>query len=170
MDIVLFTLIGVTITLYIVYLAVQRNKKVPAVKSAYQFAKKHSILTKSEIDFLVKLNNICGEKYYVVPQAHLSSFLDQKIKGQNWRAAFARINGKSVDFLLCRIDTSEPVVAIELDDYTHNREDRKLRDQAVEEILVGANMPLVRFKTGEWGSEKAIFDKIRTTLVSMEQK
>ena len=37
----------------------------------------------------------------IIPQAHLSMFLDHKVYGQNWSRAFSRINGKSVDFLIC---------------------------------------------------------------------
>ena len=88
----------------------------------------------------------------IIPQAHLSMFLDHEIKGQSWKAAFARINGKSVDFLICTNDM-KPLIAIELDDNTHNQPDRKTRDDFVNSIIANTNMPLLRFKAGEWNSE-----------------
>ena len=71
---------------------------------------------------------------------------------KSWKAAFARINGKSVDFLICTNDM-KPLIAIELDDNTHNQPNRKTRDDFVNSIMANTNMPLLRFKTGEWNSE-----------------
>lgn len=71
---------------------------------------------------------------------------------QNWSRAFSRINGKSVDFLICTNDM-KPLIAIELDDNTHDRPDRQKRDIFVNSIISDANMPLLRFKAGEWNSE-----------------
>lgn len=47
----------------------------------------------------------------------------------------------------------KPLIAIELDDNTHNQPDRKTRDDFVNSIIANTNMPLLRFKAGEWNSE-----------------
>ena len=47
----------------------------------------------------------------------------------------------------------KPLIAIELDDNTHNQPDRKTRDDFVNSIMANTNMPLLRFKTDEWSSE-----------------
>ncbi len=129
-------------------------------KYQYKYNKKSSIMTKTEVRFYEKLNTIMGEKYYIVPQAHLSTFLNHKIPRQNWRGAFSVINGKSVDFLVCDKETSKPVIAIELDDWTHMKADRIERDELVNTILSEADVLLVRFRAGEWDTSRAIFDKI----------
>jgi very-short-patch-repair endonuclease len=103
-------------------------------------------MTKSESDFFVKLEQVVGERYFVFPQVHLSSLLDHRIKGQEWMYAFRHINGKSVDYVLCDRHTLQPTYAIDLDDHTHNQNDRKKRDAEVERIFDEANLPLVRFK------------------------
>jgi len=41
--------------------------------------------------------------------------LEHRIKGQDWKAAFRRINGKSVDFVICDKAYIKPLLAIELD-------------------------------------------------------
>ena len=87
----------------------------------------------------------------IIPQAHLSMFLDHKVYGQNWSRAFSRINGKSVDFLICT-NNMKPLIAIELDDNAHDRPDRQKRDIFVNSIISNANMPLLRFKGDEWNS------------------
>lgn len=155
------------ICIVIIFLLAKRalNRRPIVRKYTYAYTKKPSIMTKSEFEFYNKMNSILGEKYYAIPQVHLSSFLNHKIPGQNWRGAFASINGKSVDFLICSKLTSQPVIAIELDDYTHNREDRRQRDLIVEDIFASAQMPLVRFKAGEWNTSSDVFEKIRDKLI-----
>ncbi|RYF28951.1 MAG: DUF2726 domain-containing protein [Chloroflexi bacterium] len=161
---VIFLILLVFIIVFSVGLITPAKKHVES-KKAYSYLKKKSIMTNTEAKFLLMLNNICGAKYYVVPQAHISIFLNHKIKGQSYRGAFSRINGKSVDFLLCTVDNSEPVIAIELDDLSHQRDDRVERDMFVEQILKESEMPLVRFKQGEWESEEQIYSKIKHTLI-----
>ena len=90
------------------------------------------------------------------PQVHLSALLDHKVKGQDWRIAFRHINGKSVDYVLCDKATLQPVYAIELDDYTHERRDRVARDSEVERMFKVANLPLVRFANKDVSNDAII--------------
>ena len=85
-------------------------------------------------------------KWYVVPQVHLSALLNHKVKGQNWKGAFQHINGKSVDFVLLSKENAKPICAIELDDSSHDRNDRLSRDEEVERIFKQAKIPLARFR------------------------
>lgn len=134
-------------------------------KKSYLYSKKQAIMTKTEVNFYLKLQNIIGEKYIVIPQAHISMFLDHKIPGQSWKGAFSRINGKSVDFLICEKEELKPIFAIELDDYSHGREDRVIRDEFVNSIFRESNMILVRFRQGEWDDEQAIYSKIKSVAM-----
>lgn len=113
----------------------------------YKYKKKNSIMTNAEERCFIRLNNIFGQKFYIVPQVHLSALFDYKVKGQNWKGAFSHINGKSVDFVLINKETFVPVCAVELDDYTHSFGDRKARDDEVERIFEIAKLPLVRFES-----------------------
>ena len=121
------------------------------IKKEYVYIKKSCAMTPSELSFYKTLHEAVNG-CVIIPQAHLSMFLDHEIKGQSWKAAFARINGKSVDFLICTNDM-KPLIAIELDDNTHNQPDRKTRDDFVNSIMTNTDMPLLRFKAGEWNSE-----------------
>ena len=56
-----------------------------------------------------------------------------------------KIDCKHVDFLLCDAKTMKPIAGIELDDKSHQREDRKERDEFVEKVFQSARLPLVRF-------------------------
>lgn len=113
-------------------------------------------MTQTEAEFFVRLNQVVEERYFVFPQVHLSALLDHRVKGQDWRYAFRHINGKSVDFVLCDKQTLRPTYAIELDDKTHERNDRKKRDNEVERIFEEADLPLVRFASKDVSESEII--------------
>jgi very-short-patch-repair endonuclease len=77
---------------------------------------------------------------------HLPTLVDHKIVGQNWHGAFRHIDEKSVDFVLCDKEKISPILAIELDDKTHEHQARQERDKEVERILKEAGMPLLRIE------------------------
>ena len=101
-------------------------------KKIYQYRRKQFFLTKPEHELYKILLGVVGQDYYVFAQVHLPTILDHSVKGQKWQAAFAHINRKSVDFVLCDKKYISPKVAIELDDRSHGREDRQERDREVE--------------------------------------
>ena len=122
----------------------------------YSYSAKELIMSRAEAQFFKQLILVVGERYHVFPQVHLSSLLDHRIKGQDWSIAFRHINGKSVDFVLCDKSTLQPVYAVELDDFTHERKDRAERDAEVERIFKQAQLPLVRFNNMNATSEQII--------------
>ena len=144
----LYILIAVCAFGYIIYKSLfgKRLSSTEITKTVYNYQAKQYFMTKSENDFFRMLNGVAGDRYFIFPQVHLSAILDEKIKGQNWKAAFKHINGKSVDYVLCDMQTLQPVYAVELDDYTHNYSNRQERDQEVERMFKSANIPLVRFR------------------------
>ena len=121
------------------------HKEKRSKNKVYRYTAKSSLMSQAEADFFAKLQHAVQGRYYVFPQVHLSAILDHRVDGQEWRHAFKHINGKSVDYVLCSKVTLEPTYAIELDDYTHNRPNRRERDTEVNRIFKAANLPLVRF-------------------------
>ena len=53
------------------------------------------------------------------------------------------IMAKHVDFVLVNPSTLAPVLVIELDDATHERADRRVRDAQVDRILGSAGLPIL---------------------------
>ncbi len=137
------------------------NKK---QKKKYIYRKKKYLLTKSESYFFDVLQRVMGDSFRIFPQIHLSSILEHRIKGQGWDGAFSHINGKSVDYVLCNKEDYTIVCAIELDDITHNREDRKKRDEEVESIFQQARLPLVRFARKKEFTDEEVKKKIEESI------
>lgn len=57
---------------------------------------------------------------------------------------FSAISQRHLDFVLCDRSTLRPLVAIELDDRSHETERRRARDLRLEDILAAAGLPLIR--------------------------
>ncbi len=113
-------------------------------KVKYYYTRKNFFMTKAEHGCYDALVEAVGSDYRIFAQVHLPTLVDHTIRGQDWRAALAHINRKSVDFVLCDKAYLSPKLAIELDDKSHERADRQERDREVECILREAGLPLLR--------------------------
>ena len=118
-------------------------------KSQYKYYAKSYVMTSRENECFKILNEVFSSKWFVIPQVHLSALLDYRVKGQNWNAAFRHINGKSVDFVLIGKESFKVICAIEIDDSTHNKPERKERDVEIERIFNQARIPLARISKFE---------------------
>lgn len=137
-----FIILSVVIAVFIVMKIAQRNRSA----SKYSYTKKEFLISRAEHECYDALVAGVGNDFYIFAQVHLPTLLDHKVKGQNWQGAYSHINRKSVDFVLCDKSYISPKLAIELDEKTHQREDRQERDVEVERILSEAGMPLLRIE------------------------
>lgn len=82
--------------------------------------------------------------HIVLAQVQLSRLLGVK-KGNNYQSWFNRINRMSADFVVCNKDSSI-VSVIELDDATHQKEDRQAADAKKDKALSSAGIRVVRWQ------------------------
>ena len=82
-------------------------------------------------------------EYEVLAQVQLSRFLGVK-KGNNYQSWLNRINRMSADFVICSRDFSI-VAVIELDDSSHQRQDRQIADHKKDKALASAEINIVRW-------------------------
>ena len=155
MDILLYFL-AIPVILAIIIKAVVSDsgnqKTSPLYK--YRYNRKYVIMTEREQEFYKKLKLVCGDSILVFPQIHLSNLFFHNIKGQNFKAAFKFINRLSVDFVLVDSRNFKTLMAIELDDSTHNEQERIRRDLIVNDIFKKANFPLLRIDSIKIDNEK----------------
>ncbi len=122
------------------------TKKGKEKESKLPYVKKNYLLTKAEKDFFRILEQVIENKYYVFPQIHLSQLLLVKTERQERLKYRNKITQKSVDFVIVEKNYLNPLLAIELDDSSHNRKDRIKRDNFIEKALKDAGLPLLRIK------------------------
>lgn len=83
-------------------------------------------------------------EHIVLAQVQISRLLGVK-KGNNYQAWFNRINRMSADFVVCNKDSSI-VAVIELDDATHQKEDRQATDAKKDKALASAAIRIIRWQ------------------------
>lgn len=114
----------------------EKTKKSNFTPSNYQ--KKNYFLTKIENEFYKKLLIYYEDKFIVIPQVNLDKLFISNYGDKS------KIDRKSVDFVFLDKNDFRPILAIELDDYTHDRSDRVERDNKVNKLFEVNRFPLLR--------------------------
>jgi hypothetical protein len=119
--------------------------------TALPFKLRDDFLSPAEVSFYHVLRAAVDEHGLVFTKINLADlfFVAAGDHRQN-RALANRGDRKHVDFLVCDPKTLKPIVALELDDQSHARADRKNRDTIVDAVFHAAGLPLLRVpvKTG----------------------
>ncbi len=161
---IFYIIIGIIIVTAIV-IAISRGGLADVEEKAkYRYNRKNFFLTRAEHECYDALVEAVGAEYHIFAQVHLPTLVDHTVRGQDWRAALAHINRKSVDFVLCDKAYLSPKLAIELDDKSHERADRQERDREVERILREAGVSLLRLENRGSFSPSELAQKIKETL------
>lgn len=117
----------------------------PQTQDYFPYTKKDCLMTPREQVFFRKLQQVYGEWYYIFPQVNLDKILkiDPYTRSYTYKN---KIDRKSVDFVIVNKETLQTEMALELDDYTHLRGDRVVRDNFVNETLTRAGVKLARLE------------------------
>ena len=73
-----------------------------------------------------------------------------------------QVNRKHVDFVVCDRKSMMPIFVIELDDSSHNRRDRRHRDQLVDYFLDQAGIPIIHVRV-----QRRYRDELNELLLAM---
>jgi len=110
------------------------------------------------------ISRACANRSLIFPQVQLSKLIYPRAgipKRQTYRNTIHR---KSVDFVLCIPSTLKPELIIELDDKSHTREDRKTRDNFVNNALKAAGIPFLRIPAASTYNSAALEQRIRQAI------
>ncbi|MGN0977996.1 MAG: DUF2726 domain-containing protein [Faecousia sp.] len=109
------------------------------------------LLTNNEWHQYQKLKEIADVKGYVIcPKVRLLDFIEPKRGEKKYKTLLYKIQAKHVDFLICDANMTIKAV-VEIDDSSHERKDRKDRDEFVDLILrsVGYKVIHTRYVTND---------------------
>jgi hypothetical protein len=123
------------------------------------------LLTPTEANFHRVLQSVSDQRCHILCKPRLADFLDH---GGDL-TAFNKISQKHVDFLICRPDDWMPMLAIELDDASHERAAVKQRDMLVNAIFAQVSIPLVRVHVSEVQMLEALVQKLSQAWTSRLQ-
>jgi len=113
------------------------------------YKKSKNLLTKTEADFYVYLKAAVNNDFHINKMTRMCDLVDvdKSLSGKEYMSYFRSISQYHIDFTLCDPITFKPVICIELDDPSHERDDRIKRDEKVNKIFADINLPLLRIKT-----------------------
>ena len=142
-------MLWVTIIVLIIVVAVALLLKAHTKRELveYPYQKADSLFSPAERSFLGVLERAVGDKCKVLGKVRLADVISpiSGLSKSDRQKALNRIVSKHVDFALCKKDDLSLVCAIELDDSSHKKSERKTRDAFLENALSAAAIPFIRF-------------------------
>ncbi len=157
-----FVLIVLLCLLVIFLLSYRRGAAVPrAVRGddleIWPFADRE-FMTAAEVRFYHLLQEALPE-YLIFAQVALSRLIECTDE-EDEKFWFNRINRMSVDYVLVDPDLQQVLVAVELDDWSHEHHTRVKADLKKDKALISAYIPMVRFH----GEDPVDITQIRYTV------
>jgi hypothetical protein len=126
-----------------------------------------NFLSPAEQSFYRVLRVVSSDRLIICPKVALGDLFFAKTgEHRQNRIHLNRIDRKHADFVLCDAKTLHPVAAIELDDKSHDREDRQDRDKFVEGVFANAKLPLQRVKARQGYSSAELHSLIEPFMGS----
>ena len=116
--------------------------------AALPYRRETSLLSPAERSFYEALLVALRDRrdLVVFAKVRLIDLLSVPAGAGNRRAHVNRVCSKHVDFVLCDRRELRPLLVIELDDASHEREDRRDRDAFVDAALAEADLPILRVR------------------------
>jgi hypothetical protein len=110
------------------------------------YFKRHNLVSRAELRLFNILQMIAGNRFWVFTKIRVADLVDIRgLKGRQWWRSFARISQRHVDFVIADRTSLAVLLAVELDDRSHDRTDRRLKDRLVNSIFNQVEIPLLRF-------------------------
>ena len=122
------------------------------------YAKRKYFFSAAERSFYEVLRRLLPD-HTVFAKVRLVDVVRVTKESSSWRSDLNRIDRKHLDFVLCDRDLA-PVLAVELDDSSHDQSDRAERDEFVDQVLAAAKFPIVHIRA-QRGYQ---LDELRETL------
>lgn len=104
------------------------------------------LLTISEGDFYAALRQALPPGHLLFAQVRLAGLVRVQPWAQRDKTHWYKIQAKCVDFVVCDERTFAARLVVELDDASHEREDRQARDAFVDEVLAGVGLPILHVR------------------------
>ncbi len=125
---------------------------------AGMFERRDYLMSPAELRFYKQLR-IAADKHF---SAHAKVRMEDVIGargGRGWMSARGRVKSRHFDFVVTT-NEGEIVCAIELDDSTHNRPDRRKIDEFKDDVAAAVGLKLLRFESGRDYSPEFIVRQI----------
>lgn len=128
------------------------------------YKKRQFLLNIPERKIFEFLQTVIPINYVVFPQIVLSSIINTDTPQRSFWKYQNRINRKTIDFVVFERKYLVPVLAIEYDGRTHDRANRRSRDEFVDNTLRSSGIKILRIKHAENIDLESVASELRALL------
>lgn len=121
-----------------------RNRATSVAQALNATLKLKPLMTETELRFYRKLCRLCPELHFAT-QVSMGAVVQTQLESDNdwfWQA-YNRYSRKIIDFVVFDAKSGSALLAIELDDYSHDN--KKAQDAARDAMLAAAGLKSLRF-------------------------
>ena len=116
-------------------------------ESRLPFKKKDYLLSMAEKNFYLILKQVADKNDVLLfAKVRLEDLLWIPAGTDNRFGERNRIKSRHIDFVLCDKENIKPLIAIELDDSSHNKQNRLDRDNFIDKVMTVAGLPILHQK------------------------
>jgi Protein of unknown function (DUF2726) len=139
---IIFVVIALAIALAAIKALASRQKRT-SITNVYYL--KDSLFTPAERSFLGVLESLNYNGVKIASKVRLGDIFGIKkgLERGDRQRALNRITSKHVDFLFIQQGDGRPLLGIELDDRSHEAEERAARDSFVDAVFSSAGLPII---------------------------
>ncbi len=150
---------------FISFLLKRSKKPSQANIEANIYERRDDFFTKAERSFFGVLQQTFEPHYRIFGKVRLADIIKVKsgLSQSTRQSMLNKITNKHIDFIVCDSKTLAVICAIELDDSSHQKEDRKHRDDFVDHAFQLAEIPIIHFPV----RQAYTLDDIREALKSV---
>lgn len=124
---------------------VRATSKRRSYRNDFPYKSRQTLLSQGEAAFFGPLCQAVAGRFHVMCKVRLADVLT--CSSENWRRGFGgAISQKHLDFVLCEPGSMRFILAIELDDRSHEKPERQRRDSFVNLALYRSRIGFIRFQ------------------------
>jgi len=138
-----------------------RRRRPRAAVPRYRFQR--FLCTPAEWRFYRALDRAVGERFDIMLQVRVAAVL-RPVSPELWERDGRRVSQKAFDFVLVSKASSRVQCAIELDDRTHAKAERRRRDRFLNRACKRAGLPLLRVRAARDYCEARLRAEIQSCI------
>jgi len=131
--------VTVLLALLLIIMGVLRGRK------RYPYQALPSLFSAAELRFLRVLEKAVDKRINIYAKVRIADVVrvSPGVDSSRFFRAFNAIACKHLDYVLCEAESGAILAAIELDDRSHDRPDRRKRDAFVDAVMKSAGIPIL---------------------------
>lgn len=135
-----------------------------------KYQQRDSVFTYRERVFFKALIEDIGGQYVVFAKVRMGDILFLANESENRKYHSNQIQCKHLDFVLCQRGTYKPLLAIELDDSSHDKYEHHERDEFKEKVCADTGLKLWRVRVKPMYPKGYIAKRVRCKMEGQEGK